>query len=193
MHNSEITIKGQKILLRDWTINDLNEFQKWQLPGLKWQSLDGPYYHKNVDESQAITEHLKTHITNLDFENPRMQLAISDISSNKILGKVASYWESIETNWLCIGIVIFDPDFWGKGVGADAMKLWIDYLFENRPEIVRLDMRTWSGNSGLIGLAKKLHFTQEACFRQARIVDGKYYDGLGFGILRSEWETISKN
>jgi len=42
---------------------------------------------------------------------------------------------------------------------------------------------------GMIKLARKLGFQQEACFRKARIVDGKYYDGLGFGILREEWKN----
>ena len=52
----------------------------------------------------------------------------------------------------------------------------------------RLDLRTWSGNTGMVALAHKLGFTQEARFRQARAFDGKVFDGLGFGVLRSEWE-----
>jgi RimJ/RimL family protein N-acetyltransferase len=57
------------------------------------------------------------------------------------------------------------------------------------PHIVRLDLRTWSGNHGMMRLAEKLGYQQEARFRQARIVEGRYYDGLGYGILRAEWET----
>lgn len=40
----------------------------------------------------------------------------------------------------------------------------------------------------MIKLAKKLGFKEEAVFRMARIVEGEYYDGLGYGILRTEWE-----
>lgn len=97
---------------------------------------------------------------------------------------------SKETHWLCAGISIFDDSRWGRGIGTEALGLWTEWLFGNHPQIVRLDMRTWSGNIGLIRLAKKLGFTQEACFRNARLVDGKYFDGLGFGILRSEWEAL---
>jgi putative hydrolase of HD superfamily len=49
-------------------------------------------------------------------------------------------------------------------------------------------MRTWSGNIGMIKVAEKLGFTKEAVFRMARIVEGEYFDGLGYGILRTEWE-----
>jgi putative hydrolase of HD superfamily len=40
----------------------------------------------------------------------------------------------------------------------------------------------------MMKVAKKLGFTKEAVFRMARIVEGEYYDGLGYGILRTEWE-----
>lgn len=36
-----------------------------------------------------------------------------------------------------------------------------------------LDLRTWSGNHGMMRLAEKLGFLQEACFRKARIVRGE--------------------
>ena len=39
----------------------------------------------------------------------------------------------------------------------------------------------------MIGLAQKLGYREEARFRKARIVDGEFYDGLGYGILRDEW------
>jgi RimJ/RimL family protein N-acetyltransferase len=62
----------------------------------------------------------------------------------------------------------------------------VDLLFREHPEIVRLDMRTWSGNTRMMRLAEKLGFKLEACFRKARIVNGEYYDGLGYGLLREE-------
>jgi RimJ/RimL family protein N-acetyltransferase len=57
------------------------------------------------------------------------------------------------------------------------------------PELARLDLRTWSGNHGMMALARKLGFIEEARFRKARIVDGAYHDGLGYGIRREEWAT----
>ncbi len=36
-------------------------------------------------------------------------------------------------------------------------------------------------------LGEKLGYTLEARFRKARIVEGAYYDGLGYGIVREEW------
>jgi len=122
-----------------------------------------------------------------DYPTPRMRLCIADNETDTIMGTVTRYWISEPTHWTAIGIAIWNPDNWGKGFGTEALHLWCDYLFTAEPNFVRLDARTWSGNHGMMRLAEKLGFTREATFRKARIVDGTYYDGLGYGILRSEW------
>ena len=44
----------------------------------------------------------------------------------------------------------------------------------------------------MIKLAKKLGFQEEARFRNARIVEGKLYDSIGMGTLKTEWhENLS--
>lgn len=37
---------------------------------------------------------------------------------------------------------------------------------------------------------KKIDYTLEARFIKARIVDGKYYDSIGYGVLREEWNQL---
>lgn len=184
-------IVGHKICLRDWILEDIGAYRMWQKPGMPWQALDGPYYRSQVDESNQLADRLTEKIKNSEFHTPRSQLVVADALTKNLIGTVSSYWESKETNWLCAGISIYDHEKWGQGIGWEALGLWIDYLFVNHPEIVRLDMRTWSGNIGLINLAKKLGFIEEARFRNARVVDGKYFDGLGFGILRQEWVELN--
>lgn len=105
-----------------------------------------------------------------------------------MIGQVSRYWLSEETHWLAVGIVIYDPNLWSKGYGAEALGLWMNYLFETIPELVRLDLQTWSGNLGMMRLASKLGYQLEGRFRKARMVSGVYYDGLGYGILREEWQ-----
>lgn len=124
-----------------------------------------------------------------EWPEPRRRLVITDVDTDGLLGLVTAAWESEETNWLLIGIVVFDPEHWGRGLGYEALGLWCDYLLTAMPELARLDLRTWSGNHGMMALARKLGFTEEARFRKARIVRGEYYDGMGYGILREEWDA----
>ncbi|MBB6461225.1 GNAT family N-acetyltransferase [Flammeovirga kamogawensis] len=175
------------IKLRTLTLNDLDEYKLWLLPHHTYQNLNAPYYKKkSVDEIESFIQQLKT-----DFKtdiNPLPQKRIITNEANKLIGEVTWRWRSEETNWMEIGIVVFNPDFWFKGIGYQALYLWIDLLFAEKPELVRLGLTTWSGNEGMMKLSKKLGMKKEAQFRNARIVKGKYFDSLSYGILRSEWE-----
>lgn len=186
----KVSIEGPKIRLRDLERTDLETYRKWQQPGHKWQRLDGPYYPKpTAEQIDEMILKLTSRVESASWPDVRQRLMVADKTSNALLGLVSRYWVSEETNWSAIGIVLFDPASWGKGIGYEALGLWNDYLFRAFPEWVRLDLRTWSGNLGMMGLAKKLGYREEARFRQARIVGGEYFDGLGYGILRDEWQA----
>jgi len=121
------------------------------------------------------------------WPTPRLILPVISSDDDGLLGTVSRYWVSQETMWMSIGITIFDSRNWGRGLGFEALGMWADYLFEALPTLARLDLRTWSGNPGMMRLAEKLGFREEARFRKARIVGDQYYDGMGYGILREEW------
>ena len=184
-----IKLIEKKLILRDPKLSDLEAFGYWMQPGNEWQKMDGPYYPR--PSKKEITEILGKWEQSINAQNwpdLRQRLVVVDDLRNIVIGIVSRYWISEETNWTAIGITIYDPEFWGKGFGYEAMGTWCQYLFDNEPKFVRLDLRTWSGNVGMIKVAKKLGFKEEAVFRMARIVEGEYYDGLGYGILRTEWE-----
>jgi len=183
-----LRIAGQRIVLRDWRLDDLELYHTWMQPGQRWQELDGPYYPKPSPEKVAeLVERQRQHILSDDWPDPRMRLIVANRAADALLGIVTWYWIGQETNWLAIGISLFDPAIWGRGIGYEALGQWCEYLWAAMPQIVRLDLRTWSGNYGMMRLAEKLGFQREACFRKARIVGGEYYDGLGYGVLREEW------
>jgi putative hydrolase of HD superfamily len=185
-----LIIAGNQIYLRDWQIDDLPAYVHWLHPDQAWYRLDGPYYAPPKPESIAVTvEAKRAEIQQGQWPSPRKQLVVADSATNQLLGRVSWYWIDRETHWIAQGIVIFDPNCWGRGIGYEAFGLWGQYLFDVMPLIVRLDLRTWSGNPGMQQLARKLGYQAEARFRKARLVDGVYYDGLGFGILREEWDT----
>jgi len=62
------------------------------------------------------------------------------------IGTVNYYWEDESTRWLEAGIVIYPSRFWSRGLGTEALALWIDYLFQHL-EIARVGLTTWSGES----------------------------------------------
>lgn len=182
-----ITLPNQAISLRDWQLADLESYKSFNTGEHDWMKFNGPYYPlASQEELDKTLVMLEKRINTEDWPAPRRKLVITDLS-NQFIGTVSWYWQSQETNWLSIGLVIYDQKNWSKGIGYQALRIWGQYLFDQMKDLVRLDLRTWSGNGGMIKLGTKLGFVTEARFRNARIVNGKYYDSIGMGILREEW------
>ena len=179
-------LRGKLVTLRDFRRGDLEAFAHWLAPGREWRRFDGPYYPEPsaADAAERIAV-LRERIDAADWPEPRTRLAVA--AGDVFAGTVSRYWISEETNWAALGVDIYDPELWGRGLGREALHLWIDYVFETSPELPRLDLRTWSGNTRMMRLAEKLGFRLEARFRRAR---GEF-DALGYGILREEWERRS--
>ena len=47
---------------------------------------------------------------------------IADRGTDGLLGHVTWYWESQETNWLSVGIGLYNPESWGKGLGYGVLR-----------------------------------------------------------------------
>ena len=187
----QVRLTGKQVVVRDWRLVDLKSWGEWLKPPRRWQEFDGPYYPQPTPgQIYKMLERTQEQITRSSWSEPRAHLVIAERASDKLIGRVLWHWESEETFWPQVGIVIFDDALWGKGCGFEALGLWSEYLFENLPDIVRLDLRTWSGNAGMMRLAEKAGYRLEARFRKARIVKGDYFDGLGYGVLREEWQAL---
>ena len=179
------------ILLRKISLADLDAYQYWKLPQRKYHQLNGPYFRKKTpDEIAFEIEELRLALKTGN-PDPLPDRRIISNTDREVLGEVNWYWKSEETNWLEIGIVIFDEQNWGQGIGLRAMQLWIAQIFRERPELVRIGLTTWSGNAGMMRLAEKLGMQKEAHYRKARIVDGQHYDSISYGFLREEWAAFN--
>ncbi len=181
-----------EIKLRDLMEEDLKSYEMYHSPESKWMEYNGPYYGQmTIEELKQDIEAIKSKFKN--NEKPwKHSKVIADAKTNKLIGSVNWYWKSKETNWLEIGLVIFDEKLWSKGIGYQALKLWINQVFIDRPEIVRIGLSTWSGNIGMMKLAEKLGLKKEAEYKKARIVKGEYYDSVSYGILKEEWYKLNK-
>lgn len=195
-----LLLQQGNVKLRDWRYEDLLPYEAWLQPGHRWQEMDGPYEPPltpvEIDEQIA---RISTVIESDPLPTPRRRLVITLDAPEEahagelLIGTVSAYWEQ-QASWsIHVGISIFDPAHWAKGIGYAALGLWTQYLFAELPPIVRLGLRTWSGNVGMVRLATKLGFQEEMRLRQARIVNGEYFDALGYGILRAEWAARFPN
>lgn len=98
-----------------------------------------------------------------------------------------------KTRWLEIGIVIFDENFWSKGIGSKALSLWIDEIFNTEENLEHIGLTTWSGNIGMMKCSLKIGMTLEGRIRKVRYNNNIFYDSMKYGILKDEWVKQVKN
>lgn len=176
------------ISLRKLKEQNLKMYGYWKLPTHAYHQLNGPYFKKETaEEIETEIKELKKAFEEGN-ENPLPRKRMIIYNNNDLIGEVSWYWKSKETKWLEVGVVIFDEQFWKKGIGYQSLKLWIETVFNEKKEIIRIGLTTWSGNIGMLKVAEKLGLNKEAEYKKARIVNGVYYDSISYGILREEWE-----
>lgn len=180
------TIKGKRVTLRSASIHNLETCYYWEYEdenreAEKWNRPFSPPDETTKAEFIAEWENYEI------FPGVPGMLIIE--ANGELIGEVDADWVDKNTNWLEIGIIIYKPEYWGSGYGTEAFRLFIDYIFTITP-LHRLGISTWSGNTRMVKLAEKMGMKEEARIRQARFLDGKYYDAIQMGILRSEWEYL---
>lgn len=148
----------------------------------QWKEWDGPYFDDDYHSSEKYIDFL-TSTANFFLRGDSCKCIVVD---GKAVGTVTRYWKDRKTLWLEIGITIYDPVYWSGGIGTRALKLWIDEIFDEFPELEHIGLVTWSGNMRMMKAAQKSGMQKEAQIRKVRFWKNQYYDSVMYGILRSE-------
>lgn len=174
-----------KIKIRKIKENDLVMY--WEIAyrdNLEWMKWNGPYFNDPIyTKEQFINEIGPKYYLN----NSRRQVITYN---QEIVGLVSYYFEDEPLNfWPEIGILIFNNTLWGKGIGKQALSIWIDSIFSEHSKVQRLGFTTWSGNKRMMALGEKIGMKCEAQIRKVRYYDGQYWDSVKYGILRSDFSS----
>ena len=179
------------VYIRYLKLDDLENFFQLNLPEREHNKFNGPYFRKQTRaELTEYVEMLRQDLLAGRVDVLEQKKVIANRDTDELIGTVNWYWKSKETNWMEIGIVIFNEKYWGRQIGFQALSLWTTEIFKTYPELIRLGMMTWSGNKRMMALAEKLGFYKEAVYRKARIVNDEYYDSVSYGILKEEWFNV---
>ncbi|MBF4561732.1 GNAT family N-acetyltransferase [Microbacterium sp. VKM Ac-2870] len=190
----DIIGESRGIRVRAFRPSDLDTYRRWLQPDQDWHRWDGPYFAK-LDAAQidAVCARLGAALADGSYAAqvplPRGVVVDAD-DDDTMLGSVSWHWESEESDWRRMGLTVYDPALRGRGIGTEALRIWTGYLFRTT-DAVRLDYSTWSGNERMLAVGRRLGFTEEARFRDAREVRGERYDSVVMGVLRREWQALT--
>lgn len=121
-----------------------------------------------------------------DYENSKKSEVFAVRLNSTIVG-VAGFDDMIEENQVAtLFIGLGNENERGKGYGKETMKLLLEYGFNNL-KLHRIQLNVLEFNERAIALYEKCGFTKEGIFREFVLRDGKRYNLLLYGMLKSEW------
>lgn len=168
-----IRAKDHGVILRDWEPGDLEIFREWLDPRHEWHRMDAPY------DAPLTTEEIDGMVARCAgwIQAPpspfasRLVIALVD---GTLIGTVSRYGDCQ------LGIGLYDRAHWGKGYGTVAMQLWIDLLKSGYPEWQEVKLSTWTGNPGMVKIARKLGFEETCRSVGAYVQNGFAFDRVEF-------------
>lgn len=168
--------------LRGRRPRDLPTLERWLSdPQAEWRRWDAPYFH-----AASTTESLRAYVEHLRHTATRPDERVIDLGGQCVGMVNRSEEEPPGGGWWDLGILVYDPAHWGRGVGSAALSQWVQATLDETEAHV-LTFSTWSGNERMLGAARRLGFREAARIREARVVEGVRFDSVRLDLLRREW------
>ena len=179
---------GQTVVLRDARASDLGNYVHWQAAGL-WQRFDAPW-ERRLDNAEAAAERFRWLFLDEPRPVPRQRAIVARTGGEvgEAVGWVVRYGheeDRFPEAWK-VGINIGEDACLDRGMGTEALGLWVDYLFTHS-EVHRIGFSTYDFNPRMVAVGRKLGFCHEGTDREVIHWQGRWVDRLHFGVLRSEW------
>lgn len=153
-----------------------------------------PEYYRLLDTDPArlwSAERIKTWLEK-EVESPSPEnilFSIRTLTEDRLIGFIAFEginWASRDT-YVAVGIG--ERDYWGRGYGTDAMRCMLRYGFTEL-NLHRVSLTVFEYNPRGIRSYEKCGFQQEGRIHEFILRDGKRWDMLHMGLLRSEWQVL---
>jgi RimJ/RimL family protein N-acetyltransferase len=183
-------IVGKRIALRDRLPTDVDQYIAWQTRG-EWLQSDAPWETAVDPLTSEREQKIRTGFLQSAFvepSDPRKAAMILLKAGNKLIGFVNRYGNKRFPDVLYVGIDICEDAYLNQGLGTEALKLWVRYLFE-ASDAHKIETHTWSMNPRMMRVAEKLGFTLEGRERELIRWQGKWQDRIRYSVLRREWEN----
>lgn len=168
-----------QVIIRRWTLEDLDSLVKYgNNPGIAANLTDQFPHPYTREKGEAFIGYATG--------NGTSEIFAIDIDG-EACGAIGLHpQEDIMRQNAELGYWLAEP-FWGRGVVTKAVKLIVDYGFQNL-DINRIYARPFGENIGSQRVLEKAGFKFETKFDKTIIKNGRLQDELFYAIRREEWE-----
>lgn len=170
-------IKTERLFLRRFVIEDLDDFFAWTgSPLVSKFIMEKP--HKSIDEAKKeLTGYINSY-KNMDF------YMWGIVFDGELIGFCTGNEINEDIRSICIGYAIKEK-YWNRGITTEAVKALIDYFFNigfNRVFSYHNPLNPASGR-----VMQKSSMTFEGRIRGGSKLAGEICDCLQYSILREDW------
>lgn len=180
------TLRTKRLILRPFTLSDAPQVK--QLAGT-WEIADTTLSLPHPYEDGMAEKWIKTHHSGFR-EGSEVIFAIVPSKTDILCGAIGlriapenfraeiGYW--------------FGKPYWGKGYCTEAAQEILRYAFKDLG-LHRIHSSHFSRNCASGRVMQKIGMTHEGCFRQHILKWDKFEDLEQYGILKSDWQILSKS
>jgi RimJ/RimL family protein N-acetyltransferase len=186
----EVIATGDNVVLRDRVMSDLECHLRWLCQG-EWRTYDAPWEVADLAGTEEARQRYRERFLESCREEkvtPRKRATITT-NQGTPLGWVTRYGDHRFSKVWAVGINICEDKYLNKGMGTEALALWVSHLFKHS-DIHRISLKTWSLNPRMKHVAEKLGFVFEGAEREMLEWKAEWLNRLHYGLLRSEWDEL---
>lgn len=172
------------VILRDMIESDIDDYVRWFTSETEWMNWDAPWENEEEDAAPDPDRERKDWAACYEAQKKLTPDAVRfryEIEADGAhIGWVSAY---TDLGYLdnpeeipALGIDLPDPNVRGKGIGAQALRLFIHYYVKKGYR--SFYTQTWSGNVRMARLAEKLGFREVCRKRDYKQVNGEWFDAV---------------
>ncbi|WP_435897261.1 GNAT family N-acetyltransferase [Streptomyces tsukubensis] len=185
------TLHGEKVTLRPFTEADvpvmaaiLDDPEVLRFTGSA-DDASGP----GAADPQA-TAALHTWYTSRNDQHDRLDLAVVDRTSGRVVGEVVLHeWDP--TNRNCRFRTLIGPEGRGRGLGTEATRLIVDHGFEHIG-LHRIVLSVFAFNPRARRVYEKVGFVAEGVEREVLRHGDTWVDATAMSVLAHEWQALRR-
>jgi RimJ/RimL family protein N-acetyltransferase len=171
---------GERVRLRPLSESDLPDLERWWADP-EWEALQQVVVRPRPDGSTI--EMFRRWSVN---DSPGgAGFSVEERESGAFAGHVTMWGAALPERAATLAIVL-GPDFVGRGLGADAVRVMVRYGFLAMG-LNRIELRVLALNARARRAYAKAGFVEEGIRRQAVFLGGGFGDEVVLAVLRSEW------
>lgn len=174
-------LEGKLVNLRALEASDLDRVFTWINDQEVIRYLAARYPISLSEEEQWLTNRPPAGFANT-------MLAI-DTKDGVHIGNCGLHDGQPENRKASLGILIGNKDYWSSGYGTDAIVTLLRFAF-HQMNLNRVWLDVYEFNERAQACYKKCGFVGEGRLRQNIYQEGRYWDTITMGILRSEFDAL---